>query len=271
MTIKRHGPAQTASANDSYPVEAAATITPGEIMEQVMIKGDLAKLTPEERARYYTRVCESVGINPLTRPLEYITLNGKLTLYARKDCTDQLRKLHGVSVEEVLVEELGPDIYVFVCKVRDRDGRTDIARGAVNIAGLKGEALANQIMKGETKSKRRATLSIAGMGFLDETEVEDIPRAEKTAKVVGRDSNGRKTAYAAKKDGTDEFYNALIEKIRDCPECEALAELRDAHAQEIADLPLRWVILASQEYETKWVELGGTSGECPWPAMEDRL
>jgi hypothetical protein len=33
-------------------------------------------------------------------------------------------------------------------------------------------------MKGETKAKRRATLSICGLGFLDETEIETIPRHE---------------------------------------------------------------------------------------------
>ena len=60
----------------------AGTITPAQIMEQVLIKGDLNNLNEEERARYYTRVCESVGLNPLTQPFQYITLNGKLTLYA---------------------------------------------------------------------------------------------------------------------------------------------------------------------------------------------
>ena len=68
------------------------------VIEQVLVMGDLARLTPEQRNVYYKSVCESVGLNPLTRPFEYITLNGKLTLYARKDCTDQLRKLHGVSI-----------------------------------------------------------------------------------------------------------------------------------------------------------------------------
>jgi hypothetical protein len=63
--------------------------------------------------------------------------------------------------------------------VRAVKGRTDAAKGAVNISGLKGEALANALMKAETKAKRRATLSICGLGFLDETEVEDIPASAK--------------------------------------------------------------------------------------------
>jgi hypothetical protein len=41
------------------------------------------------------------------------------------------------------------------------------------------EDRANTILKAVTKAKRRVTLSICGLGFLDETEVEDIPAAAK--------------------------------------------------------------------------------------------
>jgi hypothetical protein len=145
-----------------------------DIMESVIVKGDLAKLTPDERVRYYGAVCESVGLNPLTKPFEYITLNNKLTLYALRNCTDQLRTIHGVSVDE-LTEAQHEGVYVVTAKVRNRDGRTDIAKGVVAIANLKGEVLANAMMKAETKAKRRATLSLCGLGFLDETEVADVP------------------------------------------------------------------------------------------------
>ena len=148
----------------------------GEIMEAVIAKGDLAQLTPIDRAKYYRTVCESIGLNPLTKPFEYITLNGKLTLYARKDCTDQLRKIYGVSVDD-MTDQREADLTVVTVKVRDRTGRSDMAKGAVSLKGLSGEALANAIMKAETKAKRRATLSICGLGFLDETEVETISNA----------------------------------------------------------------------------------------------
>lgn len=152
--------------------------SPGTIMETVLIKGDLSKLTPDERNVYYFRLCESVGLNPLTQPIEYINLNGKLRLYAKKDCTDQLRSIHKVSVTD-MTENEREGVYIVKSKVQNGEGRTDMAIGAVNIAGLKGEALANAMMKAETKSKRRATLSICGLGLLDETEVDDIPAAQK--------------------------------------------------------------------------------------------
>jgi hypothetical protein len=154
-----------------------AKTSPGEIMETVLIRGDLSKLTVDERNTYYFRLCESVGLNPLTQPIEYISLNGKLRLYAKKDCTDQLRAIHKVSVTDMSEGER-EGVYIVTCKVQNAEGRTDMAKGAVNIAGLKGEALANAMMKAETKSKRRATLSICGLGILDETEVDDIPKSQ---------------------------------------------------------------------------------------------
>ncbi len=149
-----------------------------EIMEQIIVKGDLSKLTPEERGQYYMTVCKSVGLNPLTKPFEYISLNGKLTLYALRACTDQLRAIHGVSVEE-MTESERDGVFVVTAKVKDKAGRTDISKGAVSIGNLKGDALCNALMKCETKAKRRATLSICGLGFLDESEIETIPDSAK--------------------------------------------------------------------------------------------
>lgn len=147
------------------------------VLEQVVVQGDLSKLQPAERVAYYKTVCESVGLNPFTKPFEYITLNGKLTLYAKRDATDQLRSINGVSVEITSREMHDNGIYVVTARAKDRNGRTDEAIGAVSIAGLKGDALANAIMKAETKAKRRVTLSICGLGWLDETEVATVPDA----------------------------------------------------------------------------------------------
>lgn len=146
-------------------------------LEQVLVGGDLSKLSPADRVHYYKAVCQSVGLNPLTKPFEYINLSGKLTLYARKDCTDQLRTLHGVSVT-LPHRELIDGIYVVTARATNNQGRTDESTGAVPLDGLKGEARANAMMKAESKSKRRVTLSICGLGLLDETEIESIPDAE---------------------------------------------------------------------------------------------
>lgn len=151
-----------------------------DIIESVMLAGDLMKLTPPQRVSYYRATCESLGLNPLTKPFEFITLNSKLVMYATRNCTDQLRKTHGVSVRIVSRERL-EDIYVVTAQATLPDGRTDESIGAVHIGGLRGEALANALMKSETKAKRRATLSIVGLSFSDETEIETIPNARPIA------------------------------------------------------------------------------------------
>jgi hypothetical protein len=144
------------------------------LIEQVLIGGDLSKLTPEQRMSYYMSVCESVGLNPLTKPFEYITLNGRLTLYARKDATDQVRDKRKVNITKLERERMD-SIYTVTAYAQTADGRQDSSIGAVNIENLKGDALANAVMKAETKAKRRVTLSICGLGMLDETELETIP------------------------------------------------------------------------------------------------
>jgi hypothetical protein len=141
--------------------------------EQLIMAGDLKGLDVNERLAYVKKICEDMGLNPYTKPFEYITLNGKLTLYARKDCTDQLRKIHKVSITRVDTEIVG-DCYV-VTAYAESGGRVDSDVGVVSIAGLKGDGMANALMKAQTKAKRRVTLSICGLGMLDETELETIP------------------------------------------------------------------------------------------------
>ena len=147
-----------------------------ESVERVLIGGDLSALNPEQRLNYYKAVCDSVGLNPLTKPFDYLNLNGKLVLYAKRDATDQLRKIHAVSITSIDSKNLN-DVFIVTAHAKDGSGREDSSTGAVNIGNLKGDALANALMKAETKAKRRVTLSICGLGLLDETEVETIPDA----------------------------------------------------------------------------------------------
>ena len=160
--------------------ELATRAPDAQVMEQVIAQGNLAQLTAPQRVAYYMRVCESVGLNPYTQPFEYLNLNGKLRLYATKTCTDQLRDMHGVSVEKLVrTRDAEAGIYMVEAHVRNAKGRTDCATGAVPLGNVKGEALANAIMKAETKAKRRATLSICGLGWLDESETDSIEGAQK--------------------------------------------------------------------------------------------
>src|SRR5262249_43711740 len=144
------------------------------IIERVVMHGDLRQLNPAQKLSYYRSVCESLGLNPLTQPFAYIELNRKEVLYAKRDATDQLRKVHNISVT-VVSREVVEDCFVVTARATMPTGRQDESIGAVPIAGLKGESRANAMMKAETKAKRRVTLSICGLGMLDETEVDSLP------------------------------------------------------------------------------------------------
>jgi hypothetical protein len=151
-----------------------APIVDGETVARVLLHGDLKNLTASQKVSYYRAVCESVGLNPLTQPFQYLVLNGKEILYARREASEQLRKMHAVSID-IVARELVEGTYTVTARATLPDGRRDESIGAKWLGELKGEVRANAIMACESKAKRRVTLSICGLGMLDETEVADIP------------------------------------------------------------------------------------------------
>lgn len=161
------------------------------LLEKVVIGGDLAALSAGERMAYYSRVCESVGLNPLMRPFDYLDLHGKLVLYANRRCAAQLRVAKSVSISKPDIT-FAEGLVVVSVTATDGTGRCDSEIGAVAIEGLKGEARANAIMKAITKAKRRVTLSLCGLGLLDETELDSVPHAKRvdvdmdTGEVTGK-------------------------------------------------------------------------------------
>ncbi|MBX0290983.1 hypothetical protein K3G63_11065 [Hymenobacter sp. HSC-4F20] len=146
-------------------------------IQRLVLGGDLSKMDAKARVTYYIQLCESLKLNPYTQPFQILRLSGKEVLYATKSCTEQLRKQNKVSVTK-LEHRTENGLMVVTCSVKDKTGRTDASTGAVVIENMKGEALANAYMKCETKAKRRATLSICGLGMMDESELDTIKDAE---------------------------------------------------------------------------------------------
>jgi len=163
--------------SDLSPIAPSVTAN---VLERALISGDLAGLSESQRVEYYKAVCESLGLNPLTRPFEYLRLNGRLVLYATRAAADQLRAIHGISILDAKIERRD-DLITVTVRGKTRDGREDVEIGVVSSAGLRGDALANAEMKALTKAKRRLTLSLAGLGWLDESEAETIPGAQRVA------------------------------------------------------------------------------------------
>jgi len=195
-----------------------------------IVNGNLAALDDAGRVEWYRRLCESLGLNPVTRPFQFITLNSRLTLYATKDATDQLRHRDQISTR-IVERRYDPDadIYSVIAHAQTPTGRAEESIGAVAVGGLKGEARANAMMKAETKAKRRATLSICGLGFLDETEVADVPVAEGEVPPPPRFSVAR-MAYdnlAAEADAWSSFARNYL--------ADAIDELTEAQREWLKD------------------------------------
>lgn len=175
-----------------------------EVIEQALTIGDLSQMPPELRVRYYIGACQSMGLNPYTKPLDAIkTDNGEVILYPNKGAAEQLRRIYRVSLSTVNREQLN-GLYIVTVKARTPDGREEEAIGAVPIEApvgqwktsqngkrffeeakdkdgqpvyspLRGKDLANALKKAETQAKRRATLGICGLGFAASDDVQGEP------------------------------------------------------------------------------------------------
>lgn len=148
--------------------------TQSRVIESLVLRGDLSGLAPQDRARFYVQMCEGLGLNPSAQPFAFLRLNGKEVLYATRGATDQLAALHRVNRRIVdgpkVIDLAGTKLVYAVCEASLPNGRVETATATVPLIDP-----VNVLMKAETKAKRRATLSILGLGLLDEMEIETIP------------------------------------------------------------------------------------------------
>lgn len=148
-----------------------------EIIASLVTTGDLSRLTATQKVSYYNYRCQQAGLDPAAKPFDLLKLNGKEVLYANASCAQQLCGVHRLKVA-ITAREKVEDIYTVCARVESPDGRYSENMGAVPVANLKGEALANAFLKATTKAIRRTVLAHLGLGMLDETEVQTIPGAQ---------------------------------------------------------------------------------------------
>lgn len=156
---------------------AQLTHLDAETMQHLVAGGDCSRLSPAQKLAYYQARCEAAGLDPRAQPFAFMRLNGKEVLYAQKAATDQLAAKHGLRTT-IVSQTTEEGIRVVTVRAEAKDGRVTEEIGALPVKGLVGEALSNALMKCVTKAKRRAVLSLCGLGMLDETEVESIPQAQ---------------------------------------------------------------------------------------------
>jgi hypothetical protein len=160
-------------------------------LAEILATGNLEPLTNVQRVSHYLDVCRSLGLNPLSRPFDWLMLDDRLVLYPNKSCAEQLRRLHQISVRITRKEPVG-ELFVVEVEGATPSGRVDQASKYVPLtewdrrAGayrrLTGQKLANAYAKAETGAKRRLVLSMVGLAGLP--DVEELGRV-KTVVVDG--------------------------------------------------------------------------------------
>lgn len=144
---------------------------------KIITNGDLSVLTAVERVKYYVQLCQHLGLNPITKPFDYIQEKGRLTIYVNQTGAAQLRNLHSINIR-ITSREVIDGMYIVTAESTTPSGRIEESTGIVSIDGLDPKAKANAMMKAETKAKRRATLSICGLGWMSDDESGQTMKAE---------------------------------------------------------------------------------------------
>jgi hypothetical protein len=178
------------------------------VVRSLVERGDLSALTPKQKVRLYNRICRELGLNPDTQPLAFLMLDGREVLYPTRGATDQLAAIHRIDREIVDGPKVamvgGQEVMIATCKATHPDGRVDMSTGC---CPLTDPVMAP--MWAETKAKRRATLSILGLGMLDESEVALVRSPAAHGRPARTDAEG--TAPAGEPPCLDAFLLRMQE------------------------------------------------------------
>jgi hypothetical protein len=180
---------------------AAMEVSPA-LLKKIVTIGDLKALNEDERNDYYLAFCKSLGLNPLSRPFDFLEMRGekagetKVVMYLNADGAAQLRQIHQASITAIERETID-DGWMFVVTARASlpNGKIDESQAVIQLykdegvwekvasgksffkktgrLKLEGTDLANAMMKCETKAKRRVTLSICGISMPEPSETID--------------------------------------------------------------------------------------------------
>ena len=208
-----------------------------ETMAALVAGGDCSRLTPAQRTAYYSARCEAAGLDPRAQPFAFMTLNGKLVLYALKAASDQLAAKHGIRMT-IVSQATDDGIRVVTVRAEAKNGRQTDEIGAVSVAGLRGDALCNAMMKAVTKAKRRAVLSICGLGMMDETEAESIPSAQPVVAAETVTAEVIQPAAPPTPSGPPPYVMALWERLKKQEPNPKLAKMAWDKAAEAAGAPI---------------------------------
>lgn len=132
--------------------------------------GDLSPLSPSQRSQYYLARCASMGLDPASKPLDWITFQGKLACYPNVGAAAQLADKRNIQVD---LGEIRREDGMLVCRGRGKtpSGRVAERTAYLDVGNAKGQDLANLFMKLESKTFRRVIAALTGWAAADAEEM----------------------------------------------------------------------------------------------------
>jgi hypothetical protein len=87
-------------------------------------------------------------------------------------------------------------------------------------------------------------------------DLDSLPQSEDEDGALRMMRRNPKSSSAAKKDGTDARFNAIIAEVRSASSREVLQHIREIYADEWSEMPHKWHELLEHEYEDKMMGFG---------------
>lgn len=162
---------QEAEASGDFQQLMEKDVTLNQEIQDVLTKdaGRCDRLNDEQRADYINYLCSKIGIEPTFRPIDLIPTKNGIKPYLNKGAGELIRDKRRISVDDMEIKEIG-NMWLVTCRVRSFDGRCDTDMGVCLKNGTDKSPmnLNDSLMKAVTKAKRRATLSMCGLGAIIE-------------------------------------------------------------------------------------------------------
>lgn len=170
---------------------------------EAALVGDLSKLSPQQCVNLIMGLCRKTGLDPLTKPFEFIVTwdarkkAERKILYATKNASEQLSRIHNLVVaiveKEIVTTPCGEQILTLRSTCKSPDGRQSENVAAVSLSTvvknsdgtvalvipLTGREYSVAYMRAHTMAMRRVVLTHTGISVPDETEIDNIEGARK--------------------------------------------------------------------------------------------
>jgi len=216
--------------------------TEEKFLSQLFLSGEISKLDDTQKWDYLKGFCLRLNVDPYTQPFGLITFKGKMTLYAKRGCADQLSRKHLLSTQYTNKYLDDDGCFVVESLIKSPNGRTTEEIGVVYVGTAAGEELANMKMKAHTKARRRGILAHLGLGILDEAEAESLVKlgAQAVDIIIPEDDQPKKEAPEAKrlprrgekKEESEEEAEEVEEEDEEAEEAEEETEEAEEETEE---------------------------------------